>query len=117
MLEITADEDIEKLIGATEFHVGLDNDRIPPLHDRVLNLMGAHRKSLVDPLAKILTLKHLLEGHTAVEPHDILEAHCLKPFAVEANGGLLRIEDLECLLLVSFRMFQHLLVREMRAGR
>ena len=56
VLEIATDEDIEELVGASEFNIRLDHHRIPSLHDRVLDLMGAHGKSLVDPLSKILAL-------------------------------------------------------------
>ena len=49
-LEIAADENIEELIGAAQFHVGLHHDRIPALHDRILNFVRVDRLLLVDPV-------------------------------------------------------------------
>ena len=40
-LQIAPDHDVEKLVGAAQFNVGLDHHRIPSLHDRVLQFMGA----------------------------------------------------------------------------
>ena len=39
-LEVASDHDVEKLVGASELDVGFDHDRVPALHDRILDGRG-----------------------------------------------------------------------------
>src|SRR5213075_485756 len=55
-LKIAADEAVEKLIGSTQFHIGFHHDRIPALHDWVLNLVRVDRMAFVDPIPEIFAL-------------------------------------------------------------
>ena len=60
-LQIAADEDIEKLIGAADLDVGLHLHGIPALDDRVLDFVEADGRALLETLVEILALEHLLE--------------------------------------------------------
>ena len=116
VLKIAADHDVEKLVGAAEFHIGFDHHGVPALHDRVLDFVGADGLAFVEPVAEILAHEHLLKGHSAVELDDLLEAHALEPLAVENNRRPLAIENFEGLLLETFGIRQNLGVGELRAG-
>ena len=43
LLQLAPDENVEELIGPAEFDIGLHLDRIPALHDGILNLVRANR--------------------------------------------------------------------------
>ena len=94
----------------------MDHHGVPALHNRVLQLVQAHRLLLVETRPKILALEHLLEGHPRIEFHHLLKGHHLKPLAVEDRAGALRVEDFIGLLLEGARIFHHLVVGELRAG-
>ena len=89
-LEIAADEDVEKLIRAADFHVGFHHHRIPALHDRILDFVQMHRLAALDAILEILALEHLLERHARVELHHFLEGHHLEPLAVEDGARAAR---------------------------
>ncbi len=74
--------------------------------------MGADRLLIVDPLAEIFALEHLLQRNTAVQSDDLFKRHRSKPIAVANRFGAGRIENLEGLLAVTFRIGQHFLVRQ-----
>ena len=76
--------------------------------------MGAHREFAIDAITKILSLEHLLEGDTAIEPDHILKTHSLKPLAVEADGRPCGVKNLESLGLVALGILHDLIVGEMR---
>ena len=114
LLQVAPDHDIEKLIRAAEFDIGLDHHRIPPLHDRVLHLVGPDRLGFVHPLAEIFPLQHLLQGDPAVQANDIGEGHFFEPLAIEDNLGLRPVQHLESLLLVGLGIGHHFIVRQLR---
>ena len=76
--------------------------------------MGADRLPIVDPFAEILALENLLQGDAAVQPDDLFKRHRSKPIAIANRFGADRIENLEGLLAVTFRIGQHFLVRQVR---
>ena len=115
LLKIAPDQNVEKLIGPTELDIGLHHDRVPALHDRILNFVGANRLLLLDPLAKIVALEHLLERHPAVEANDVFETHLSKPIAIENSFGSRRIENLKCLLAIGCGVRHHFFARQLRA--
>ena len=74
------------------------------MHNRILNLVGADRLPIVDPFAEILALENLLQGDAAVQPDDLFKRHRSKPIAIANGFGAGRIENLEGLLAVTFRI-------------
>ena len=114
-LEVATHEDVEKLIGAADFHVGADDHGIPALHDRVLDFVEMDGLAAVDAAFEILALEHLLEGHAGVEFHDLLKGHHLEPFAIEDGARAAGIEDFESLRLEAFGVAHDLVVRKLRA--
>ena len=115
-LEIAADENIEKLIRAAEFHVGFHHDGVPALHDWILNLVRVDRLGLIDPITKIFALKHLLQRHHAVQADDLFELHGFEPFAVRDELRASGVEHLERLFTIRFGVGQDLLAAELGAG-
>jgi hypothetical protein len=116
VLKVAADHDVEKLVGAAEFHIGLDHYGVPTLHDRVLDFVGADWLALVEPVTEILPHEHLLECHAAIEFDDFLKGHSLEPLAVENDRRPLAVENLESLLLETFGVLQNLVVSELRTS-
>src|SRR5207245_8642388 len=107
LLKLAPDQYVEELIGPAELDVRLHHDRVPALHDRILNFVGANRLLLLDPLAKIVALEHLLERHPAVEANDVFETHLSKPIAIKNSFGSRRVENLKCLLVVGCGVRHH----------
>ena len=98
LLQIAPDQDVEKLIGAAEFDIGLDLDGIPALHDRILDFVSVDRLLLFDPVPEIFALQHLLQRDAAVQADDFVEGHFLEPIAVKDDSRPARIENFEGLL-------------------
>lgn len=115
-LAVAADEDVEELVGAAEFDVGLDFDGIPALHDGVLEFVEANFLGFFDAVAEIFALEHLLEGDARIEAEDVLVGHFAEPFAVIADFGFFAIEDFESLFGVGFGVFEDFFAGEGRAG-
>ena len=95
-LEVASDEVVEGLVGAAEFDVGFDHDRVPALHE------GVHELVDVDGLAGLVAIlegvafEHSGDGHFLAELEGIDEGHFVEPFGVVADfdfvGG--HVEDL-----------------------
>ncbi len=59
-LEVSADEDVEELVGPAEFDIGLDHDGVPSLDDGVLHLVEADGIAAFDAVPEVLAMEHLL---------------------------------------------------------
>ena len=116
-LQVASDEDIEKLIGPAEFDVGLHLHGVPALHNRILNFVRTDRLLQSDARFEILALQQLLQRDATVQTHHFGKRHRRKPFAVKNRARAFRVENLESLLAVTFRVCQDLLVRELRPRR
>ncbi len=115
-LQISADENVEQLVGASEFDIGLNHDGVPSLDDGVLDFVEAHGIAAIDAVSEILAMEHLLEGHATVEADDIDEGHFGKPVAVEDDLGFFTVENFEGLFTERFGVAEHLFAAELRAG-
>lgn len=115
-LQVPADHDIEELIRAADFDIGADDDRVPSLHDRVLEFVGADGERIFHSIAEVLALEHLLESDAAIEADDFFVSHFAKPIAVEDDFGFFFIEDFESLFLVGGGVREDGIAGELRAG-
>src|SRR4029077_10254263 len=66
LLKVAANQNVEELIRPAEFDIRFHHHRVPALHDRILNLVRVDRLLLVYPLAKVISLEHLLQRYPAV---------------------------------------------------
>ena len=101
--DVAADVEVEELIGAAELDVGLEEDRVVGLRERIEKLVERDRLAALVALLEVAALEHLRDVVLRGEPHPAEAAKRLQPFAVEPHLGLLRIEDLEDLRLVGLR--------------
>ncbi len=72
--------------------------------------------SLVDAGPEVFPLEHLLEGHPAVEAHDLGEIHFAKPISIVEDFGGVAIEDAEGLIGVGFGVGEDVFAGEGRPG-
>jgi hypothetical protein len=112
-LEVSANEDVEQLVCAAEFNVGLNHDGIPSLNDGVLDFVETHGIASVDTISEVFAMEHLLEGHAAVETDDVNEGHFGEPVAVEDDLGFLAVEDFEGLFAEGLCISEHFFATEL----
>ena len=115
-LEIATDQNVEELVSPSQFDVRFDHDRVPALHDRILDFMGMNGLLPIDSLTKIFALEHLLQGDAAVEPDHFFVSHLAEPIPIEDDLGAAGIEDLESLLAIGLGVGLHFGGGEMRSG-
>ncbi len=102
LLELAAHEQVELLIGAAEFDVALEGDRVVALHHGVEQFVDADRLLFLEALVEVFALEHLRDGELGGEAHEGFEVELEEPLGVVANLGLFRVENLEDLRLVGF---------------
>ncbi len=88
------------MIGAAEFDIGAEGDRIIALDERVEQLVDADWDSALKPFGEVVALHHLGEGHLGGEPDKLLRSEAVHPTGVEVDPCPIGIEQLEDLLLV-----------------
>src|SRR5581483_1154951 len=110
-----ADQQIEFLVGATEFDVSLERNRVVPLRQGVEKLVNGDWFLFLKALVKILALEHLRNREFRRQANEVLGGELLKPAAVEIHDRFLRIEDFEDLLLIGLRVAFDIFAGERRA--
>ena len=116
-LQLAAHQQVELLVGAAEFDVGLKRDRVVALRDGIQQLVHGDRLLLLEALVEVLALQHLRDGELCRQPHKAFVAELAQPLAVEAHLGLVAVEDLEHLRLVGLGVLVDLLAAERRPRR
>ena len=97
--ELAAGKQVEQLVGAAELHIGLDDDRVVGLHERVEEFVQADGLAVGVAVVEVVALKDA--GHREVAREASTGPPCSsaeQPFGVVAQCGLLGIEDLERLV-------------------
>src|SRR6266403_1520200 len=115
LLEIAPYQNVEKLIGSPQFDISFHHDRVPALHDRILNFVRMDGLVVVDSVPEIFALQHLLQRYAAVEANNVFERHRSKPVAVANRFRPCRVKNLECLLTVGGGVCQDFLVCQLRS--
>ena len=72
---------------------------------------------LVDPLAEIVPLEHLLHGDTRIQAQDLFKGHLAEPVTIEDNLCPCFIQNLECLRSVGFSIGNDSFAAQGGAGR
>ena len=116
-LELASHEQVEFLVGAAEFDVGLERHRVVALRDGVEQLVHGDGLLFGEALVEVLALEHLRDGELGGQAHEAFVAELVQPFAVEADFGFVAVENFEDLRLVGFGVGVDLLAGERRAGR
>ncbi len=115
-MQFAAHQQIELLVGATEFDIALKGDRVIALHHRVEQFVDADRLLFLEALVEVLAFEHLRDGELCGQTHERFVIEFEQPLGVVANFGLFLVENLEDLRLVGFGVGVELLAGERRAG-
>ena len=110
--ELTTGKQVEQLVGAAQFNIGIDAYRIVGLHGGIEELVQADRLIVVVALRKIVTLKDACDREIGCDLQQTLKIERKQPFRIEAQRGLFRIEDLVRLLDIGLRILLNLLARK-----
>jgi len=117
LLQLAPHQEVEFLVGAAELHVGLQRDRVVPLHQRIEELVDRDREIAPVALAEVVPLQHPRDGVARREPDHAGRAQLLHPGGIERDLGALRVQDPEDLLAVGAGVGLDRLGRERRTGR
>ena len=114
-LQLASHEQVEFLVGAAEFDVGLERHRVVALRDGVEQLVHGDGLLFGEALVEVFALEHLRDRELGGQAHEAFVAELAQPLAVEADFGLVAVENLEDLRLVGFGVGVDLLAGERRA--
>ncbi len=113
-LQFAPHQQIESLVRAAQFHIGLERDRVISLHQRIQQLVHGNGLLVLKSFVKILALQQLRNRVLRHQADEIVGAKLPKPSPVEVDHSFLRIENLENLRLISFGIFLNLPARQRR---
>src|SRR5207245_2014332 len=92
-LYLAAEQQVEKLIRASDLDVGVDGDRVECLVERIQDLVRADGRASLEAVGEVLALEHLLESRLAKQSQHVGALHLAEPFGVASNLELVAIED------------------------
>ncbi|CAM2144483.1 hypothetical protein PT2222_160058 [Paraburkholderia tropica] len=114
LLQFAADQQIELLVRAAEFEVGVERDRVVTLHQRVKELVDRDRHAALEALGEVLALQNARDRVARRELDHAVGAERHRPFAVVADFGLFAVEHERGLLEIRLGVRLDLLARERR---
>jgi hypothetical protein len=115
-LDVAPQQQVEGLVGAAEFHVGVDRHRVVALQQRVEQLEHRDRLARAVTLGEVIALEHLGHGGGAGQAEQFLGRH-VQPFAVVAHlEALVLGEDVRGLAAEGLGVAVDLRAGEHRAG-
>ena len=115
-LELASDEEVEFLVGAAEFHVGLDGDGVVGLEEGVEEFGYGDGAIGLVAAGEVVSFEELGEGEAAGEGQNVGEGELAEPFALEDGFGAVLVDYAEELVEVGLGVFHDLLVGEHGAG-
>ena len=99
-LQLTADEEIELLVGAPKLHVGPHGDRIVALAQGVQQLMYPDGLATAIALLEIVSFQHPGDGVLRRQTNHAVRPELAHPDRVEADLGELGVQNLEHLAAI-----------------
>jgi len=115
-LQLAANQQIEFLVGATQFQVGLQRHRVVALHQGIQEFMHGDGHAALEALGEIVTLHHARHRVARGQLDDAARAQGIAPFGVVADFGTRRIQHQAGLGVVGLGVGLDLLARQRRAG-
>ena len=94
-LHIAADDEIEKLVGASQLHVRLHRDGVVGLEQRIHELNDRDRLSCPVALGEVIAFEHLSHRVMRGELQDAGEIQWLEPLGVVADLEVVLREEVE----------------------
>ncbi len=86
-LQVPPDQQVERLIGASELDVRPHDDRVVPLHEGIEEFVQTDRDARAISLLEVVTLEHPGHRHARREPDHLFERQPGEPFAVSPDLG------------------------------
>ena len=114
LLYLAAEQQVEKLVRASDLDVGVDGDRVVCLVERIQDLVRADGRASLEAVGEVLALEHLLESRLAKQSQQVGALHLAEPFGVASNLELVAIEDEMDLVEIRARRSVDLVAREDR---
>src|SRR5205085_2463325 len=114
-LDLTSDEEVERLVGATELHVRADLHGVEALEQRIEELHDADRTSLPVADREVVALEHPSDGVRGGEAEHVGHVELPEPLGVAHNLRASDVDDAAGLLQIGLRVRLHLLRREHRS--
>ena len=99
-LEVAAHQQVELLVGAAHFHVGLEGHGVIALAEGIDEFVDGDGALLAEALFKVVAFHHAGHGIAGGQTDEVRGVHLAQPVGVEFHDGLFGVEDLEDLLLV-----------------
>ena len=99
-LQIASEHEAVKLLGAAEFDVRLNLDRVPGLHHRVQTFVEEDGLLIFVAFGEIVSCQKLGDGDLAAEIQDLGQPHFPEPVAVAVHFCLVEVDDLADLFQV-----------------
>ena len=115
-LDFAVDEEIEFLLGGTEFDVGFQGDGVVGGEERVEEFVDGDGVAFVETLAEVFAFEHAGETIVRAEADDGFGGELGEPLAVVADFGFGGVEDFEDLREIGFGIGVYLFASERRAG-
>lgn len=113
-LKLTTDKQVKALVGAAEFEVGLQSNRVITLHKRVEKFVHGDRRLFGEALGKVIALEQTGERVTRGELNQTDSAERIAPFGVVAHFSTLDVEHMPGLGKIGLGIGHDLLMRERR---
>lgn len=116
LLQLAADEEIELLVVAAEFDIGLEGNRVIALGEGVEEFVNRDGGVIGVAFGEVVPLEDAGHGVVGAETDDVFELHAFEPAGVEVHFRLFGIEDFEDLRFVGFGVAIDVFAGERGAG-
>ena len=111
-LQIAPDQHVELLIGAANFEIRFQRDRIVTLDHGIQQLVQEQRLLGGEALLEVVALEQAGDAHLRRNFDQLRHVQFVHPFAVEADLGQLAIENLVSLFAIGISVALDLVARE-----
>ncbi len=115
-MQFAAHQQVEFLVGAAEFEIGVKRNRVVTLHQRVQEFVDGDRQTALIPFREIFTLENPCHRVARGELDHAVGAERHRPFAVVADLGFFAIQHQSSLLEVGLGVRLDLFARERRTS-
>ena len=112
---MAAHQEVEFLVGATEFQIALQRHAVVALHQGVQKLVHADRLPSLEAVVEVVALHHAGHGVPAGELDHAARAQRVAPFAVVADLGFGRVQNQAGLFVIGLGVRLDLLSGQRRA--
>jgi hypothetical protein len=110
------DQQVEGLVGAAHFDVGLERHGVIPLHEGIEELVQGDGRIFAVTLGEVVALHHAGQRVARAQADEVGSGEVVEPAGVEFHYRLFGIEDFEDLFLIGFGVGDDLFGGQRRTG-